>query len=112
MLEGKMMPRFMLVRPANGKANNQDAESQQKSRKHGEFGLGYVDIMGFPGGAGGKEPACLCKRHKRDTRLIFGWGRSLEEGMVTHSSILAWRIPWAEEPGGLQFRGSQRVRHN
>ena len=38
MLEGKMMPRFMLVRPANGKANNQDAESQQKSRKHGEFG--------------------------------------------------------------------------
>ena len=58
MLEGKMMPRFMLLRPADGKANNQDAESQQKSRKHGEFGLGYADIMGFPGGAGGKEPAC------------------------------------------------------
>ena len=31
--------------------------------------------------------------------------------MTTHSSILAWRIPWTEEPGGLQFRGSQRVRH-
>ena len=32
--------------------------------------------------------------------------------MVTHSSILAWRIPWTEEPGGLQSRGLQRVRHN
>ena len=36
----------------------------------------------------------------------------LEEGMATHSSILAWRIPWTEEPGGLQSIGSQRVRHD
>ena len=36
----------------------------------------------------------------------------LEEGMATHSSILAWRIPWTEEPGGLQFMGSQRVGHD
>ena len=36
----------------------------------------------------------------------------LEKGMATHSSILAWRIPWTEEPGGLQFVGSQRVRHD
>ena len=36
----------------------------------------------------------------------------LEEGMATHSSILAWRIPWTEEPGKLQSMGSQRVRHN
>ena len=35
----------------------------------------------------------------------------LEEGMATHSSILAWRIPWTEEPGGLQFIESQRVGH-
>ena len=35
----------------------------------------------------------------------------LEKEMVTHSSILAWRIPWTEEPGGLQSMGSQRVRH-
>ena len=35
----------------------------------------------------------------------------LEKGMATHSSILAWRIPWAEEPGGLQFMGSQTVKH-
>ena len=36
----------------------------------------------------------------------------LEEGMATHSSVLAWRIPWTEEPSGLQSMGSQRVRHN
>ena len=36
----------------------------------------------------------------------------LEEGMATHSSILAWRIPWTEEPDGLQFTGSQRVGHD
>ena len=36
----------------------------------------------------------------------------LEEKMVTHSSILAWRIPWTEEPGGLQSMGSQRVAHD
>ena len=36
----------------------------------------------------------------------------LEQGMATHSSILAWRIPWTEEPGGLQFMGLQRVGHN
>ena len=36
----------------------------------------------------------------------------LEEGMATHSSILAWRIPWTEECDGLQSIGSQRVRHN
>ena len=36
----------------------------------------------------------------------------LEKGMATHSSILDWRIPWTEEPGGLQSMGSQRVRHD
>ena len=36
----------------------------------------------------------------------------LEKGTATHSSILAWRIPWTEEPGGLQFMGSRRVRHD
>ena len=39
------------------------------------------------------------------------WDDPLEKGMATHSSILAWRIPWTEEPGGLQFMGSQRVGH-
>ena len=42
----------------------------------------------------------------------LGWKDPLEEGMATHSSILAWRIPWTEEPGGLQSKGSQRVGHD
>ena len=42
----------------------------------------------------------------------LGWEDPLEEGMATHSSILAWRIPWIEESGGLQPMGSQRVRHD
>ena len=42
----------------------------------------------------------------------LGWEDPLEEGMATHSSILAWRIPWIEESGGLQSMGSQRVRHD
>ena len=41
----------------------------------------------------------------------LGWEDPLEEGMATYSSILVWRIPWAEEPGGLQSMGLQRVRH-
>ena len=42
----------------------------------------------------------------------LGWENPLEKGMVTHSSILTWRIPWTEEPGGLPSIGSQRLRHN
>ena len=63
--------------------------------------------MGFPGGSDGKESA------RQETWVQFlGWEDPLEEGMATHSSILAWRIPWTEEPGGLQFMGLQRVRHD
>ena len=42
----------------------------------------------------------------------LGWEDPLEKEMATYSSILAWRIPWTEEPGGLQSMGSQRVRHD
>ena len=42
----------------------------------------------------------------------LGWEDPLEEEMATHSSIVAWKFPWMEEPGGLQSMGSQRVRHN
>ena len=48
----------------------------------------------------------------RDMGLIPGLGRSPEKGMAIHYSLLAWRIPWTEEPGGLHSMGSQRVRHN
>ena len=48
----------------------------------------------------------------RDSDSILGWEDPLEEDMTIHSGILAWRIPWAEEPGGLQSMGSQRVGHD
>ena len=48
-----------------------------------------------------------------ETQVQFlGQEDPLEKGMATHSNILAWRIPWTEEPDGLQFMGSQRVRHD
>ena len=43
---------------------------------------------------------------------FLGQEDPMEEGMATHFSILAWRIPWTEKPGGLQFTGLQRIRHN
>ena len=48
----------------------------------------------------------------RDVGLIPELGRTLEEGMATHSSILAWRIPWTEKLGGLQSIESQRLRND
>ena len=48
----------------------------------------------------------------RDAVRSLSWEHPLEEGMATHSNILAWRIPWTEEPGGLHSTGSQRVRHD
>ena len=49
----------------------------------------------------------------QETRgLSLGGEGTLKKGMVTHSSILAWRMPWTEEPGGLQSLGWQRVRHD
>ena len=49
----------------------------------------------------------------RETRIqLLGWEDPLEKAMATHSSILAWRIPWSEEAGRLQSMGLQRVRHN
>jgi len=49
----------------------------------------------------------------QETRVrSLSWEDPLEKGMATHSSTLAWRIPWTEEPGGLQSMGSQRVGYN
>ena len=49
----------------------------------------------------------------QETRVrSLGQKNPLEDKMATPSSILVWEIPWTEEPGGLQFRGSQRIRHN
>ena len=64
--------------------------------------------MGFPGGSVVKNP------HVTDSQEIWvqslGQEDPLEKELATHSGILAWRIPWTQEPGGLQSRGSQKVR--
>ena len=60
-------------------------------------------VWGFPGGSDSKESVC----NEGDPGLIPGLGRSHGEGNDYHSSILVWRIPWREEPGGLQSMGSQ-----
>ena len=65
-------------------------------------------IEGFPGGSEVKVSASNAGGRVRS----LGWEDPLEKEMETYSSILAWRIPWTEEPGGLQSTGSQRVGHD
>ena len=60
--------------------------------------------LSFPGGSEVKASTCNVGD--------LGWEDPLEKETATHSSILAWRIPWKEEPGGLQSTGSQRVGHD
>ena len=67
--------------------------------------------MGFPGGSVVKNSPSNAG-DSRDVGLIPGLERFLEKEMATHSSILAWKFPWTEEPGGLQSIGSQRVTHD
>ena len=64
--------------------------------------------MGFPDGSEGKASAC----NSGDLGLIPGWDDPLEEEMAIHSSILAWPIPWTEDPGRLQPMGLQIVGHD
>ena len=65
-------------------------------------------FLGLPGGSGGKESAC----NAGDPGLIPGQENPLEKTTATHSSILAWRIPWTEEPDGLQSMGLHRFGHD
>ena len=66
----------------------------------------YNHTQGFSGGSLGTEPVSQRRRHVQ----CLCQEDPLEEGMATHSSILAWRIPRTQEPGGLQSTGSQRVK--
>ena len=72
-----------------------------------EVGSRMKKALGFPGGSDGKESVC----NAGNLGSIPGSRRSPREGK-THSNILAWRSPWTEEPGKLQFMGLQRVRHD
>ena len=67
--------------------------------------------MYFPGGASGKEPTHQCKKHETRVQSLGGED-PLEKGMANNLNILAWRIPWTDEPGRLWSLGSQRVKHD
>ena len=70
--------------------------------------MGKRSIQGFPGGSVLKNAPA-----KQETRVrSLGQEDPLGKEMAIHSNILAWRITWREEPGGLQSMGSQRVGHN
>ena len=71
--------------------------------KNQHFLLKCIVDYGLPRGLSGKESAS----NAGDLGSIAALGRPPEEGMTTHSSIPAWRIPWTEEPGGLRAMGSQ-----
>ena len=75
-------------------------------------GLSRFKTSWLPRWLSDKEPTCQCRRHK--SHWFNPWVRKipLEKEIVTHSSILAWEIPWTEEPGGLQSMGSHRAGHD
>ena len=67
--------------------------------------------MGFPSGSVVKTLPAMQELQEARVQSL-DWEDPLEEDIATHSSILAWEIPWTEEPGRLQSMGSQRVEHN
>ena len=83
-------------------------DNEKENTPHNITNTQLSGLWTFPCGSDGKESAC----NEGDLGLICGLGRSPGGGHDNHSSILAWRIPWTEEPGGLQSMGSQRVRHD
>ena len=82
-----------------------------KKYEQGE-GCNVLNMLGFPGDSVVKNSPASAgdARHGFD---LWVWKIDpLEKEMASHSSMLAWKIPWTEEPGGLQSKGSQRVRHH
>ena len=76
--------------------------------RQGEGGINTASRFRFPGGSGSQESACNV-----ETQVWpLGQEDPLKKEMATHSSVLAWRIPWTEEPGGLQSKRSQRAGHD
>ena len=76
---------------------NDYAQNYLKKKTHPDLFVVcfLIIIVGFWGGVIGKEPACQCRRHETQIPSL-GREDPLEDGMATHSSILAWRIPWTE----------------
>ena len=83
-------------------------ELSELLKKHSEFVFPPKQNQGFPGSSEVKVSACNAGDQGSSPEL----GRSPGEGNDNHSSTLAWKIPWTEEPCRLQSTGSQRVRHD
>ena len=88
-------------------------KSENLIQKLTEVSLSLYDLLelylgGFPGSSVVKNLPVM----EEIQALSLGWEDPLEEGMATHSSTLAWRIPWTVEPGGLLTIGSQRISHD
>ena len=80
---------------------------------HGALGWGHVyPPMLCPGASLVAQTAVNLPAMRETQVRSLGWDNPLEKGVVTHSSISAWRILWTEEPGGLQSMGLQRVGHD
>ena len=74
------------------------------------FTLNVNEMLKLPGASSGKEPACQCRTWKRHRFDPWVWKIPLEKEMAAHSSILAWRIPWTEEPDMGYNPWDRRVR--
>ena len=81
-----------------------------ESSKKGCFCV-YLFLASFPGGSVVKNPLAMQEMQETEVPSLDGED-PLEEGMATHSSNLAWKIPWTKEPGGLHSVELQRVRHD
>ena len=82
-----------------------------KKRSTSALRTSLPSLMGFPGDTQVKNLPAMQKAQEMQVQSL-SLEDPLEEEMAAHSSILPWRIPWTEEPGGLQFKGLQRVRHD
>ena len=105
--------RGMLHQPAGQLAPSpprNHEENQQLPRRAGQ-GVWTTHFKTCRCGTSAEEPACQDVRRRRPGKIPAS-GRSLEKEMTTHSSLLAWRIPRTEEPGGLPSTELQRVRHD
>ena len=85
----------------------QKGKNIRKGKTQGKYNI-LIYFSDFPGSSDSKASAY----NTGDPVSIPGWEDPLEKDMATHSSILAWKIPWAQEPGGLQSMGLQRVGHD
>ena len=82
--------------------------STQRVNSSVNYGVCGTSLLTFPGGSDSKASVY----NAGDPGLTLGWEDPLEKEMAIHSSTIAWKIPWTEEPGRLQSMGSQRVRYN